>query len=159
MPARLYLDHAATTPPRPEAIRAVADGLTRWANPSSPHGEGRAARRALEDARASVAAAVVFAREVDTRTKKDPRIVEAEKALATGGGAAKSRLAELMRLVKSEKVGQVADEYDRVHTIERALKMGSVDRIIAPQDLRPFIIDALDRGVARSLEKFQGGAK
>ncbi len=57
MPARLYLDHAATTPPRPEAIRAVADGLTRWANPSSPHGEGRAARRALEDARASVAAA------------------------------------------------------------------------------------------------------
>jgi len=57
LPARLYLDHAATTPPRPEAIRAVADGLTRWANPSSPHGEGRAARRALEDARASVAAA------------------------------------------------------------------------------------------------------
>ena len=57
MPPRIYLDHAATTPPRPEAIRAVADGLTRWANPSSPHGEGRAARRALEDARGAVAAA------------------------------------------------------------------------------------------------------
>ena len=57
MPTRIYLDHAATTPPRPAAIRAVADGLTRWANPSSPHGEGRAARRALEDARAAVAAA------------------------------------------------------------------------------------------------------
>lgn len=57
MPPRIYLDHAATTPPRPEAIRAVADGLSRWANPSSPHGEGRAARRALEDARAAVAGA------------------------------------------------------------------------------------------------------
>ncbi|HEX8384285.1 MAG TPA: aminotransferase class V-fold PLP-dependent enzyme [Sphingomonas sp.] len=57
MPIRLYLDHAATTPTRPDAIRAVAEGLTRWANPSSPHAEGRAARRALEDARASVAGA------------------------------------------------------------------------------------------------------
>jgi cysteine desulfurase len=57
LPPRIYLDHAATTPPRPEAIRAVADGLSRWANPSSPHGEGRAARRALEDARAAVAGA------------------------------------------------------------------------------------------------------
>ncbi|WP_375403625.1 cysteine desulfurase family protein [uncultured Sphingomonas sp.] len=57
MPTRIYLDHAATTPPRPAAIRAVADGLVAWANPSSPHGEGRAARRALEDARAAVATA------------------------------------------------------------------------------------------------------
>lgn len=38
-------------------MRAVADALARWANPSSPHGEGRAARRALEDARAAIAAA------------------------------------------------------------------------------------------------------
>jgi cysteine desulfurase len=53
--ARTYLDHAATTPVRPQAARAVADGLALWANPSSPHGEGRAARRVLEDARAAVA--------------------------------------------------------------------------------------------------------
>ncbi len=57
MPTRIYLDHAATTPPRSAAIRAVTDGLARWANPSSPHGEGRAARRALEDARGAVAEA------------------------------------------------------------------------------------------------------
>ena len=49
--ARTYLDHAATTPMRPQAIAAVAEGMTRWANPSSPHAEGRAARAALEDAR------------------------------------------------------------------------------------------------------------
>jgi cysteine desulfurase len=56
--ARTYLDHAATTPMRPQAIAAVAEGMTRWANPSSPHAEGRAARAALEDARRRIAAAL-----------------------------------------------------------------------------------------------------
>ncbi|MDD3800369.1 MAG: aminotransferase class V-fold PLP-dependent enzyme [Novosphingobium sp.] len=51
---RIYLDHAATTPIRPEAQAAVADGMARWANPSSPHAEGRAARAALEDARTRI---------------------------------------------------------------------------------------------------------
>ena len=57
LPDRLYLDHAATTPPTAAARAAVADGLARWANPSSPHAEGRAARAALEAARAEIAAA------------------------------------------------------------------------------------------------------
>lgn len=52
---RIYLDHAATTPIRPEAAAAVAEGMRVWANPSSPHAEGRAARAALEDARARIA--------------------------------------------------------------------------------------------------------
>ncbi|PTD26102.1 cysteine desulfurase family protein [Sphingomonas fennica] len=56
--ARIYLDHAATTPLLPQARDAMADGLARWANPSSPHAEGRAARAALEDARARIAAAL-----------------------------------------------------------------------------------------------------
>ncbi len=55
---RIYLDHAATTPMRPEAIAAVADGMARWANPSSPHAEGRAARAALEEARARIKASL-----------------------------------------------------------------------------------------------------
>ena len=53
---RLYLDHAATTPVLAVARAAVADGFARWANPSSPHAEGRAARAALEDARARIKA-------------------------------------------------------------------------------------------------------
>ncbi len=36
----------------------MAEGLERWANPSSPHAEGRAARAALEDARARIARAL-----------------------------------------------------------------------------------------------------
>jgi cysteine desulfurase len=55
---RLYLDHAATTPVVPAARAAMAEALERWANPSSPHSEGRAARAALEDARARIKAAL-----------------------------------------------------------------------------------------------------
>lgn len=47
----IYLDHAATTPLRPEAREAMAHGFEIWANPSSPHAQGRKAREALEDAR------------------------------------------------------------------------------------------------------------
>ena len=52
---RIYFDHAATTPVLPEARDAMARALDVWANPSSPHSEGRAARKALEEARQSVA--------------------------------------------------------------------------------------------------------
>jgi len=58
MTERLYLDHAATTPVVPAARAAIADALDLWANPSSPHGEGRAARAALEAARARIADAL-----------------------------------------------------------------------------------------------------
>ena len=61
---RIYLDHAATTPVIQQAREAMAEGLERWANPSSPHHEGRAARAALEDARRRIAAALNWAGEV-----------------------------------------------------------------------------------------------
>ncbi len=48
---RIYLDHAATTPLRPEARAAMEKGFALWANPSSPHAEGRRSRASLEDAR------------------------------------------------------------------------------------------------------------
>ena len=53
---RAYLDHASTTPPRPEAVAA----LTRWAalptgDPGRVHQEGRTVRDALEAARSQVA--------------------------------------------------------------------------------------------------------
>jgi cysteine desulfurase len=64
MTDRIYLDHAATTPLRPEAEAAMNEGFSLWANPSSPHAEGRAARRALEDARSRVAAALDWQGEV-----------------------------------------------------------------------------------------------
>nr|WP_221230991.1 aminotransferase class V-fold PLP-dependent enzyme [Sphingobium subterraneum] len=55
---RLYLDHAATTPVCEGARLAVAEGFQHWANPSSPHADGRAARAMLEDARARICRAL-----------------------------------------------------------------------------------------------------
>lgn len=55
---RAYLDHAATTPMRPEAVEAMLPYLTDAAlagNPSGGHAESRRARRAVEDARERVA--------------------------------------------------------------------------------------------------------
>ena len=52
----VYLDHNATAPPAPEAVAEMVDALQRvWANPSSSHGPGQAARRLLVDARARIA--------------------------------------------------------------------------------------------------------
>ncbi len=112
---------------------------------------------AVEGARASViggapAAAVVFAREVENRTRKDPRVVEAEKA-AAGGGGPRGRLADVIAAVRSEKLGEVGDEFDAIHSVERALKVGSLDRIIAAKDLRSYLIDALERGMARFAQR------
>src|ERR1700681_2858761 len=52
---RIYLDHAATTPARPEVVAAMVPLLVGGYNPSSLHAEGRAARAALDDAREAVA--------------------------------------------------------------------------------------------------------
>ena len=56
----VYLDHAATTPVRPEALEAMLPYLTAQAfgNPSSAHRFGRTARAGLEQARREVAEAV-----------------------------------------------------------------------------------------------------
>ena len=61
---RLYLDHAATTPVLPEAAAAVAAVLHAWANPSSPHGDGRRARAKFEQARRSIADALGWRHDV-----------------------------------------------------------------------------------------------
>lgn len=53
----VYLDHAATTPIAAEALAALTRELARTGNPSSLHGSGRRARRTVEDARETVAAA------------------------------------------------------------------------------------------------------
>jgi cysteine desulfurase len=81
--SRIYLDHAATTPLRPEAREAMLRGFELWANPSSPHAEGRKARAALEDARERVKAALGWDGEVIFTSG-------ASEALAIGLGRAKA---------------------------------------------------------------------
>src|SRR5579864_5388223 len=50
-----YLDHAATTPMRPEAIAAMVEELAQTGNPSSLHAAGRRARRVIEESREQIA--------------------------------------------------------------------------------------------------------
>jgi acetyl/propionyl-CoA carboxylase alpha subunit/acetyl-CoA carboxylase carboxyltransferase component len=98
------------------------------------------------------AAAVVLAREVSARTEQDPRMVSARGALTGATGKALAdlhrELAVLSAAVRAEKLKEVADEFDNIHDIKRAMRVGSVDQIIAAGELRPFIIGALERRLA-----------
>jgi acetyl-CoA carboxylase carboxyltransferase component len=117
---------------------------------------------AVEGSYASVlggapAAAVVFAGEVDKRTAADPRVADLETriAKATGAGAEgeAARLAAELDVVRprvrSEKLGEVATEFDTEHSIERAHRMGSVHTIVSPDRLRPYLVEAVRRGMGR----------
>src|SRR6266567_3948475 len=53
----VYLDHAATTPMRPEALAAMTEELAEVGNPSSLHNQGRRARRVVEESREQIAEA------------------------------------------------------------------------------------------------------
>jgi len=111
---------------------------------------------AVEGSYASViggapAAAVVFAGDVAARTEADDRVADLQARLADADDADRPRLrAELEDVraaVRSEKLGQVAAEFDGIHSVERALEVGSVHAIIPAADLRPRLIDALERGL------------
>jgi hypothetical protein len=44
----------------------------------------------------------------------------------------------------------VAGEFDRIHNINRAQQVGSVDHIIPAANMRPFLIEAIERGLAKA---------
>ena len=113
---------------------------------------------ALEGSVASVlggapAAAVVFAGEVSTRTANDPRVTSLQARLAEVSGAERAaltaELAEVQSSVRAEKLAEAAAEFDRVHSIQRAVDVGSVDAIISVAELRPRIIEAIEHGLKR----------
>lgn len=109
------------------------------------------------------AAAVVFSRDVEKRSRDDARVRELERQCRAAEGAEKvrlrARLDALLRVVESEKLGEVAEEYDRAHDIFRAQKMGSVHHIIAPERLRPYLVEAIERGMQRELARTAAAAQ
>jgi acetyl/propionyl-CoA carboxylase alpha subunit/acetyl-CoA carboxylase carboxyltransferase component len=94
------------------------------------------------------AAAVVFPREVQRRVNDDPRIIDATRAIqdAPSGDQARLReaLTELRLQVTLEHQGELAREFDAIHSVERAVRVGSLDAVIPAAALRPAIIDALE---------------
>jgi acetyl-CoA carboxylase carboxyltransferase component len=108
---------------------------------------------ALEGSFASVlggapAAAAVFAGDVNARTANDPRVRDLEAWVAAASGADRATLTaeldELRASVRAEKLGEVATEFDRVHNIQRAVEVGSVDAVIRAAELRPRIIESIE---------------
>lgn len=80
----IYLDHAATTPLLPEALAAMQEGWRIWANPSSPHAAGRAARAALETARARLKVALGWDGEVIFTSGASEALAIATKYVSPG---------------------------------------------------------------------------
>ena len=109
---------------------------------------------AIEGSYASViggapAAAVVFARDVDKRVSSDPRVAELDARLRSASPEARGdlqlELADVRAAVRAEKISEVAAEFDGVHSIHRAVEVGSVDRVISPSELRPAIISTIEQ--------------
>jgi len=114
---------------------------------------------AVEGARASViggapAAAVVFAGDVERAAAGDERIQGLDAQIARSDGAERQRLragrVQLWEEVLTEKRRAFADRFDQVHSIDRAVRMGSVTRIITPASLRSSLIEAVERGIRRA---------
>jgi cysteine desulfurase len=94
----IYLDHAATTPMRPEAVVAMQAAAADWANPSSVHMAGRRARGLLERSRETVA----------RHLKCDPQAI-----VFTSGGT------EALAMVAREATAVSAVEHDAVRRVSR----------------------------------------
>jgi hypothetical protein len=94
------------------------------------------------------AAAVVFARDVDARTAADPRVASLQARLGETEGveraAVATELASVRTAVRAEMLGRVAAEFDAVHNIHRAVEVGSVDAVIAAEEIRPRIISSIE---------------
>ncbi len=141
MPTTVYLDHAATTPVRPEVLEAMLPylGATSFGNPSSSHRFGRTARAGLEKARREVALAV----------GADPTQV-----IFTSGGTEADNLAIIGTALAARDRGQpmriltTATEHKAIlAAAHQVVKLGGSEHIL-PVD-RSGLIDlaALDRAL------------
>ncbi len=107
---------------------------------------------ALEGAYASVigggpAAAVVFPGMVRKRAESDPAVLAAravlESAPRSQRGAASTEYARVLREAEAQAQAAVAREFDAVHSVDRALAVGSLEAILAPRNLRPALIERI----------------
>ncbi len=140
-----YLDNAATTPIRPEVRSAMEPFLwNEFGNPSSPHGLGRTARAAVEEARRRVATALG---------------VEPREVVFTSGGTEADNLAVIGCLLASKArngplgVAVTAIEHKAVLEAAEAVTAFGGEAIVLPVDSSgrvetDALLAALEAGVA-----------
>jgi cysteine desulfurase len=110
----VYLDHAATTPVRPEALDAMLPFFTEaYANPSGSHRFARQVRQAVDEARDRVAAAIGC---------------DAGEVIFTAGGTESDNAAVLGALREGRAVCHAAEHHAVLHVVER------VDGTVIPTD-------------------------
>ncbi|MGI6554965.1 MAG: cysteine desulfurase NifS [Bacillota bacterium] len=121
---RIYLDHSATTPVRPEVAEIMVEYMTnKFGNPSSVHSFGREAKEALENARSQVAALI----------KAQP-----EEITFTSGGTEADNLAIIGTALKYADKGKhiitsAVEHHAVLHACEHLEKMG-FDLTVLPVD-------------------------
>src|SRR5205814_323413 len=129
-PVTAYLDHAATTPMRPEAVAAMLPFLTeRFGNPSGSHAVSRDARLALDEARDVVARCLGC---------------EPNEVVFTGGGTEADNLA--IAGVRARRPGKVLCSAVEHHAVLHASQAAGGSTV--PVDSRGVIdLDALAAAV------------
>ncbi|MDC7233079.1 MAG: carboxyl transferase domain-containing protein [Spirochaetales bacterium] len=106
---------------------------------------------ALEGSFASVlggapAAAVVFPREVQKETFSDERITTMLDCL-NKGACSQKEYDELVSKVYNEKQTALGQKFDQIHSVSRAREVGSIDDIIKPSEIRPYLIRTIEEGM------------
>ncbi len=108
---------------------------------------------AIEGSFASViggapAAAVVFPKQVGRETATDPR-VSAKLSELREGRCSQKDYDELYKKVFVEKQTELGQKFDRIHSVERARSVGSIDDIITAREIRPYLIRSVEEGIAK----------
>lgn len=123
----IYLDHAATTPILPQALAAMEEGFRIWANPSSPHKAGRAARAVLEEARARIKATLGWRGEVIFTSGASEAL-----AIATRNASPGKHLRFIASAVEHEAVLRLAPEAMRLGVgADGLVKVSELDHELA----------------------------
>ncbi len=140
----LYLDHAATSPVRPEVLDAMRPYLTDvFGNPSSHHTAGEAAAAALQDARERVAAALGMrpADIIFTSGGTEANNL-AVKGIALGARQVDPARRHLITTpLEHESVLESADHLRRLHGMDTTLLPVDEQGVLHPQDLEAALRD------------------
>jgi cysteine desulfurase len=140
-----YLDHAATTPVRPEVLEAMLPTLgdEAFGNPSSAHRFGRAARAGVEQAKRTIAQAVG---------------AEPNQVIFTSGGTEADNLAVIGAALAARdrggpfRVAVAATEHKAVLAAAHAVTHLGGEAIILPVDAGGIVSEtALDAALARGV--------
>ena len=125
-----YLDHAATTPMRTEAVEAMTSHLLDVGNPSSLHASGRTARRVVEESRETIARAlgcrpgeVVF---TSVNFQRSPNPIKMSLGGFTGAfdgePIEQSKLEERQRLLQEEMQKKADEARKKLEDAQKAAK-------------------------------------